>query len=282
MNRLHPEDLKQLLAAMLAPMVTSQPETDLANGLEWADMLMGMAAKTAKPERCCHEWEPCEDRSTGMKRTGLGCRKCDTFMEGPTPTTAKPESDPHADCYTFEQVEKILSETKARAEAAEAKMIHWRQKAWGNAARAEKAEALAETRDETADTLSRECVAWRDRATKAEARVKELEAEVSRQRAARERSIRLMGSKIERQKTQLRYFHDCGIVLLQARAEKAESERDTLKTQLAAAKAEERERLKLWLRHTEDCCAMLRGGEINPIVEDHCICGLRAALEAKP
>lgn len=40
----------------------------------------------------------------------------------------------------------------------------------------------------------------------------------------------------------------------------------------------ERERLRPYLRHTDDCCAMLRGGEINPPVEHFCTCGLREAL----
>lgn len=49
MERMHPEDLRQIIAAMLAPMVTSHPETDIANGLEWAELLMTMA-KPTQPE----------------------------------------------------------------------------------------------------------------------------------------------------------------------------------------------------------------------------------------
>ena len=186
MNRMHPEDLKQLLAAMLAPMVTSQPETDLANGLEWADMLMGMAK------------------------------------------TAKPEAEP--DAMTFQ---------------LERDMLAWRQKAWANATRAEAAEA----------------------------RVKELETEVQRQKQCRERSIRLMGAKINRQRTQLNYFHAAGVDLLQVRAEKAEA---ALQTARADAAREERERLEPWIRHSRQCDMIQR-------VESYdCTCGLHESLEVKP
>jgi hypothetical protein len=40
----------------------------------------------------------------------------------------------------------------------------------------------------------------------------------------------------------------------------------------------EREKLRPYLRHTEDCCAMLRGGEINPLIEHFCTCGLNEIL----
>ena len=105
------------------------------------------------------------------------------------------------------------------------------------------------------------------------ARVKELETEVQRQKQCRERSIRLMGAKINRQRTQLNYFHAAGVDLLQVRAEKAEA---ALQTARADAAREERERLEPWIRHSRQCDMIQR-------VESYdCTCGLHESLEVKP
>ena len=81
-----------------------------------------------------------------------------------------------------------------------------------------------------------DCHMLQQRAQTAEARVKELETEVQRQKQCRERSIRLMGAKINRQRTQLNYFHAVGMDLLQARAEKAEAALQTARAKLREVK----------------------------------------------
>ena len=40
------------------------------------------------------------------------------------------------------------------------------------------------------------------------------------------------------------------------------------------ARHQERLRLAPYLRLTSYCCSMLQGGPINPIIEQHCVCGL--------
>lgn len=278
MNRIHPDDLRAIVAAIQTISPGHLTDATVRMALENADSLIAlMPAPQPAPEPVKIYFRSLADEDPGPEPEPL-CESYERIVRALAAGVRVPSlpgvheyARYHPDTHTLIVPERVTRTLLAGLEPA----VDWQ-------ARAEKAERAAELELRRADLLERQVVKAEAEAADLRAKLEKAEAALSEANEQRVKMIRLCDGYKARV-AELEVWASGAESALALSEQNAEREREGFNARFRelldrhdeerdAARREERERLRDWTSHGDDCKFLDMQGH-------GCTCGLDAALE---